>query len=67
MSFESYLSMVVSRLSLVLAHMTNDQRLSTVVEKLSLRFSVIDEFSSNPTGAAEKNDLRVTSGLVASF
>lgn len=36
-------------------------------EKLSLRFSVIDEYNSDPTGASEKNDLRITSGLVAAF
>jgi len=36
-------------------------------EKLSLRFILIDEFNSDPTGAAEKNDLRIASGLVAAF
>lgn len=36
-------------------------------DRLSLRLSLVDEFNSDPTGEAKRNDLRLTSSLVYAF
>lgn len=41
--------------------------ISPINEKLSLRFSFVDDYDSDPTGNIKKNDLRFTSSLVHSF
>lgn len=40
---------------------------SALNEQFSLRFTLLDEYNSEPKGEAEKNDIRLTSSLAYSF